>query len=197
MAGVAEQRDAALAPLRQAGRGRTAPSDSIPSASAMIAADRFRPAGVVGGEVGLVAAFGPAFVLPIAAFDDADEIHEFAAAQIIRDGVTAGTDPDACGRRDEVLGQAVCRNDDAPGDVAGEARRGPRRTYAFAHARVDAVGADEDVALRRACRRRTSRRRLCAVRAKLRPDPCPDARRSVRVRAARRSSTAIKSARWT
>src|SRR5262245_7666166 len=121
MTRVAQQRRAAVAPARDWLAIEQRPTETRVG-TLDDRGDRLCPAGEVGGEIGLLAAFGPAFALPIGALHDTDEVHQFAAAKIVRHGVPSGPDPDARRLRYEALQGGIGGHDEAPGRATREAR---------------------------------------------------------------------------
>ena len=106
---------------------------------------RFVPTGEGTAEFGGMACFGPGFPVPMGAFLDGDEIHQFAAAQIVMNEMPAGPGPDPGSGGHFGPVQPVGCDGAAPGHLAGEARP-LRPEQAGTDGGVDAVGPDQQVA---------------------------------------------------
>ena len=149
MAGVAQQRDAALAPLRH----RPA-HHHRPFVGCLDAGDHLVhvgvPAAEVVGELVLGALRHPGFDLPVVALDEADEVHDLAAPHRIVQHVAVRAEPVDALHLPQMRRQLVHRHQAAPRDAAGE---------------IGLVGAEQR---RRApwngCRRRRSRKRRARLR---------------------------------
>ena len=103
-------------------------------------------AGEVVQEPFRITASRPGFRRPLLSLDDSDEVHQVAPTQRIMDHMAARTDPVGAQRTREMGRKPGHRDHAAPCDLTREARPvGPEKPVA--DARMDAVGADEGVAL--------------------------------------------------
>ena len=121
MAGIAKQRHAVDRPARQGRAVEQAPDENLVHGRDQ-RTHLLMPAGVESAQIGGIAPLGPAFLGPVVAVDQADEIDELTAAHRVADEVATGAEPELVFNMHVGAGKAVGRDHAAIGDAAGEAR---------------------------------------------------------------------------
>ena len=144
MAGIAEQRRAALRPGLQRLAADERPFERLIDVADDLVDERV-PARKIGGAFRVRATLGPGFLRPVGAFAEADEIEDLAAPQRIGDDVPARAEPVGAHRPLQFGRQRRHRREAAPRDDAEEARARIVEHLA-AQARMHTVRADEHVA---------------------------------------------------
>jgi len=144
MAGVAEQGRIADCPLRQQITAHQSPFEQARRRGNKRLHILMPPSVVFGALLGS-ALGGPRLDLPVAAFLDADEIHEPAGAQRIMDHVTADPDPVGGFITADTPRHPVDWDHAAPSDHAKKPRIVAAEQLSADH-RMDPVGADEGLA---------------------------------------------------
>src|ERR1700722_16099488 len=119
MAGIAEQSDASLRPLLHRATHHQRPFvGGVDVVNESV--DVLMPVAEVAGELAFAALYGPGFHLPVSAFDDADEVHEFAAPYRVMQHVTAWSEPIRSDHSCKVRRQPIHRHQAAPGHATRE-----------------------------------------------------------------------------
>jgi hypothetical protein len=90
---------------------------------------------------------GPGLLQHLVGLDDADEVHQIPAAQIIKHCVPAGPEKQRHRRLDQTGRQALRRDRDSPGGIARVIRRRLADDL-LAHHRLQPIRADQQIAAR-------------------------------------------------
>ena len=144
MGGIAQQHDAPDPPVRQ----RLAVVERLAQQLRRLrddGADGVVPAGIFGQRI-LDAAFGqPGLARRLLRAADADPVEGPPGRHVVLHDAAVRSHPDAGDLRHIEMRDALGRHQPAPGDVAGVARQ-LLAEHLSAHRRMDAVGADQNVA---------------------------------------------------